>query len=1058
MYKYANGVSSLVVDRDQRINFPANTAYVQGYFRNQVKLNRYDYSSPLFTHTVNLVENYRAYRNDRIPSAFNLSGINPEYIISASPELGYLPYKDYGNAFQGASALTSMYGEGRSCEFYFTTANLGSNPAATYLKYSVLDSLSSEVASVIVAGDDRKVITLTSSPEEFTVYHVQIGGFVDDRELFNDIVPSYQMVEEDEYLTMPYSNYGTILSALILKPYETPTIAISGYIGTDYANHPSYVFYPVFGSIGNSIVNVLTDDLTAHWRVLDRNSVQLASAISYDDGMVTFPHSALSGGMYPYSIQLSSLMFKRIENDNDLYLNYPSVLDTLTAASGFNPVVADIEFYGTAGVFLGTDSTNVSAIYPASANTRGVLEFSLDDLFSIDYSASSAWKFNNSSVGSPPSLDYTAMVGLPPYHVSDYVVSSNSVSLNLTKEDPNGYSLDRKKTITIMPPTPPIWHIFPETDTVKTSSTFVVYNLSHASIPNIPLTAFDYYIAELGQFERITSLNPMNDNFQIETTFNTPGYKAISVSAYDANGFIHENTFNNFVLVSDDWNGQNYALLETEVDEATLPHDFDDVRVKPNEFTDYNNINASIEKLYNNLLYLDDISGFYKMIPSDYLGWFGGYAPQKWYLGQTNPDTFDKIGVNPNSDYVACINLDNDHFAVASKTKIEIFMNNYESTLVETISERSYNDYYKNIKAIGTYSYNGKIYVMVFDSYGFGMVSLHSFIPSNAGPNMLLLLSSWGGFGGRASSNKFKKAVDFNSNDSGTSIVADQGNGVVKIYTHGGGWLHTIEDLNITDNAQAGKILSASISKEGQICVLTEKMVFIYDSTYNLTRSFLLEDKAFGVVPVCVRSSEDIGLFYVVCKDRILKFTENGYLVGSFGNNERLFTIPAVTMPDGTTADYEYTNIVANPNRTAFVVANRFIYKVIDYVDYIKLKSPTSHLWWPLAKLEIAKNEFSEYWVYNKMFNRMYDDIEYYRKALFGKMVRYINEYGELAHKVVMRNLKLKPALRYNKEDIFIAMNETVSAEVVNRCFGKLYECELDLLEMVRDQEIDVLF
>jgi hypothetical protein len=87
------------------------------------------------------------------------------------------------------------------------------------------------------------------------------------------------------------------------------------------------------------------------------------------------------------------------------------------------------------------------------------------------------------------------------------------------------------------------------------------------------------------------------------------------------------------------------------------------------------------------------------------------------------------------------------------------------------------------------------------------------------------------------------------------------------------------------------------------------------------------------------------------------------------------------------------------------------------------LIGPTPEGYWKLDDLLIHKNEYIQNWVYNKAFQRLWDNIEFLRHILV------YQDTGCQQYRTP----------KYSKEQIFIGQNEIVTSTVINRNINYLW-------------------
>ena len=124
------------------------------------------------------------------------------------------------------------------------------------------------------------------------------------------------------------------------------------------------------------------------------------------------------------------------------------------------------------------------------------------------------------------------------------------------------------------------------------------------------------------------------------------------------------------------------------------------------------------------------------------------------------------------------------------------------------------------------------------------------------------------------------------------------------------------------------------------------------------------------------------------------------------------------------------------------------------FISYLSIKPRLRGLWWQPEDLKIASEEFVEYWVYNKIFSRLWDNMDYFRRSLQARVLLFKDINGKTLNKIYKRYDEYKQPFTYKKEDIMIGVNELVATDVVNRCLNRIHACMLELLDMVVSQNV----
>jgi hypothetical protein len=100
-----------------------------------------------------------------------------------------------------------------------------------------------------------------------------------------------------------------------------------------------------------------------------------------------------------------------------------------------------------------------------------------------------------------------------------------------------------------------------------------------------------------------------------------------------------------------------------------------------------------------------------------------------------------------------------------------------------------------------------------------------------------------------------------------------------------------------------------------------------------------------------------------------------------------------------------------------------------------------------MDEIYIEKDEYVQDWVYNRSFSRMWDNIEIVRRSITGVIYEIEDAQGQsksIHIGFTPEQYNLLFSLK-DKEEIFIGVNEIVTADSINRCLKMLFDI-LDLL------------
>lgn len=519
------------------------------------------------------------------------------------------------------------------------------------------------------------------------------------------------------------------------------------------------------------------------------------------------------------------------------------------------------------------------------------------------------------------------------------------------------------------------------------------------------------------------------------TSYTTPGAKSITLTmrhtSIDGNVFVDRNQFDKLIVSLPTFTTYTSAINriygQTPV---VMPYRKDICEMPPNEWLTYDNINLCFWKLNENLIYLENASRLYAEPPSEFYGWFGALS-----AADTTPRTHWRVNLdglsygytdykdaiphrlhNVRDCYVKQISGVGDNIMfVSNGTEISILSSDFHATEIDSISYKGIGDNFVEVRAIGVDSDN-RIYVLdgpknrvIVYSYNFDL-------------KRWTLMYDWGGLGGANAKTKFRNPQDLYVDHTNAIWIADTDNLRVKKYTRTGSWLATFWCDLFTS---ANKPLSMVLDDSGKyIHILTPQAIVVFDQEGNYITNYMPS----GLVGADVKRIEhcqDGGFFYVLASDKIAKIQQNGVLAGWFGQN----------------TNQVYTNLFHDAHRNLYITGNYFILKFIDKIDILDLTLDITTYTWPMSTIYINKDEYIQDWVLNRSFARMWDNIELFRRSIIGHFdYRYVDQTTRIP---VIRTLSPDEYeyTPFTKEQIYVGVNELVTAPVINRCIDKLFSC-----------------
>jgi streptogramin lyase len=276
------------------------------------------------------------------------------------------------------------------------------------------------------------------------------------------------------------------------------------------------------------------------------------------------------------------------------------------------------------------------------------------------------------------------------------------------------------------------------------------------------------------------------------------------------------------------------------------------------------------------------------------------------------------------------------------------------------------------------------------------------------------LFTNWGGLGGRRAQTRFNAPNDILVDHDDDVWVTDTGNACIKKYSNTGAWQNTIIDDERT--GYSNPPLSLAIDVDGNIHVLTANGVYVYTDGGSYLFNYTFNNYS-SLTPKRIVSNFRKEMMYVVFDDTVLKYFKNGVFAGYAISN-----VPGLS---------GITTVFHDEYRNLLVTFGDKIYKDIDIMKLKANKGELPDLYWSKQDMLINSEEYVQSWVYNKSFQKLWDNIEIMRHTVFfgdGKC----KEYTPPTH---------------SKEKILIGQNEIVTSTVVNRVIGYLWDNYSSLLK-----------
>lgn len=680
-------------------------------------------------------------------------------------------------------------------------------------------------------------------------------------------------------------------------------------------------------------------------------------------------------------------------------------------------------------------STTLSVSTPSSSPIVVTDQTFLWELFSAGWSApiteeSSSRDFTYTLVEGNGIIPGTILVG-------DTITLSASIS-GYTDKDIIVRDFDTKQDIINLPAVTasvigefePNLRIFSNDLHSLTGETIYFQNITNTATSGVESSAFIWDVGD-GSANVVVS---GTDTSLISASYAEAGTYGVSLTSILNDGNITTKEFASIIQVNNDYPPYDEDVVRVYgTGGIEFPHEFLTIEMKPNEWVTADNINSSFKKIDEDLDYIKDAARKYLEPPSKYYGWLGQSTYSEtdisWHVtipginsqfSSTENIVDNSRGLNDIRD----LSIYNDNIYTVTDTAVYILSSDFNATEISTRTTKTIGDPFFNITSLEINS-QGQIYVLdaavhkivVFDNYE---------------TNGWKFLYSWGKYGGANTFKGFITPTDLHIDSADNVWVTDSGSNVVKKYTKSGSWLMTIKDSLLTG------VVSTTTDDNGHIHILTNTSIRKYTATGVFIEEYMIGPS--DQTPKKIINGRD-GFLYASYSGSVIKLTTSGKYAGNFGD---------------TFDDVSYGKIFHDVNRNLYVTNTNSFLKYYERVTIESIITDTGITDWDLSDIYIDKNEYVQDWVYNKSISRIWDNIEIVRRSMIGAIYETTDRQGKLKNQIV----GFTPA-QYNllfsskpKEEIFIGINEIVTADSINRCLGSLFVV-LDLLLQIVSGELN---
>lgn len=517
----------------------------------------------------------------------------------------------------------------------------------------------------------------------------------------------------------------------------------------------------------------------------------------------------------------------------------------------------------------------------------------------------------------------------------------------------------------------------------------------------------------------------------------------------------------------------NFTLDRYLGDTLSLPYSFEEISIKPNELASQANvINSAVYKLYHNFAYLNAQT---KLInndfPANYKGFVaGGGFPEGygWHGPTVNTGSAAVTGSPALSgcNDIAVVDdstaLDNFTIFVAQPKHLLMLNSDHDETTVVTTAStnavsQATNINFGNIAKVEITSEHRLI--LLDDSLRtVTKFNVDNIITSNPGLSGVILVEEViGGLSQNAyDRTRFLTPVDIAIGPDDKVYVLDTGNKNIKIYDMDLNWITTLYKPADFDK---GNVVDIEVDSDGKIFMLySNGFLITYDpdtfkTVDELTFEEPLESDESYVQLTFSRNNANI-LYALTNKSIFKKFKSKlSRSIGKFRlsvNNIEGETFSSIKLLDTIRTDYDYVYTYSQNTSVGgkiFEFDETVSYETVAYDSY------KDNLY-SYEAMRVRADEFVTGFVYNKMIKKLIYNHIHFRDNIHHTFIAAYDSTGAIQHTGYEGYGKSGVTLDgfVEDQDYYVANNEILTSDTVNRTISKLYDIQLDLKTILTER------
>lgn len=525
----------------------------------------------------------------------------------------------------------------------------------------------------------------------------------------------------------------------------------------------------------------------------------------------------------------------------------------------------------------------------------------------------------------------------------------------------------------------------------------------------------------------------------------------------------------------------------------TLPYNFYDIKIKPNDLVLASVVNTSLEKLYDNLLYIYSRSKISSNnIPSihnyKYIIYDPGnlsYEDRTEFSSVSSSTLHTSILSSANNVIVFDHDLTTDNvFILNDSTSISYISANdvYSQSLtgtdldnkigrvanIEFITESS-DLKFANIVDIKINS-NNDMYVIdssycTLYKYNItGLTRYDSAVLSRSKTPGSMLIDSIGSKGELSEDTRFNTpkliAIDDKDNVYVLDFTITEG-GVAKIFNVNGNWVKTIDLVDEFKSFPPQEIIFNPDNKTF-IVLTTNRYINVYDTSFNRKSSTLIKDggSSENLVKITL-SKENTNILYILSNNNIYKkfLTDLSLTIGRFKIEEKNIGTGIPTDKNFTAIDIRLTTdpVTGDERDEIYVLDSNtgILHQFDEDSNFISVVySIYKDSVFTFNELKVSNEEYVSADVYNKVLGKLVTNHLLFLEFIRSKFVIEY-EYTGIANLIgtdyITAN-EIDVNTYKPKYDNFIGLNEILLSSTINRALESIYNLQLEMLKIIKEK------